>query len=282
MTPEQYCEEKAASSGSSFYASFRFLNLGQRRAITALYAFCREVDDIVDECSEPKVALTALAWWRADIARLFTGQQPEHPVQQALKPYVEQYHMPGELFLDIIDGMQMDLDTQRYQTFESLSKYCHCVAGVVGQLSARIFGYSNEQTLEYAHELGLAFQLTNIIRDVGEDARRGRIYLPLDELAQFSVSEADILNCRESEQLKKLMTFQIERAENIYRHAWSLLPAQDRKAQRVGLIMAAVYQATLFEIKRDGAQKVLNQRLSLSPASKFWLVWRTWCLGYRP
>lgn len=281
MTPEQYCKDKTVASGSSFVSSFRFLPDEQRRAMTALYAFCREVDDIVDECSEPLVALAALDWWRADIARLYQGQ-PEHPVQQALQPHVKTFDLPQEWFIEIIDGMQMDLEYSRYPRFSDLLLYCHRVAGVVGQLSAQIFGYRDRATLKYAHELGIAFQLTNITRDVGEDARRGRIYLPLEELEQFGVTEADILSHRETDAIVCLLAFQVTRAEQYYQQAWALLPAEDRKAQRVGLVMAAIYRATLAEIKRDGVQNVMNQRLSLTPMRKLWLAWTTWTFGYRP
>ncbi|HEX9179319.1 MAG TPA: presqualene diphosphate synthase HpnD, partial [Burkholderiales bacterium] len=189
MTPDQYCQEKAAQSGSSFYYSFLFLPPEKRRAITALYAFCREVDDLVDECSDPVVARTKLAWWRQELAGTFAGN-PQHPVTRALAPAIERFGLPQEQFQEIIDGMEMDLDQEHYPDFRSLALYCHRVAGVVGLLSAEIFGYQDRATLRYAHELGLAFQLTNILRDVGEDARRGRIYLPMDELAQFGVAPA--------------------------------------------------------------------------------------------
>ena len=275
MTPQEYCQQKAAASGSSFYYSFLFLPKPRRAAITALYAFCREVDDIADECHELDVARVKLAWWRTEIGNLYAGN-PQHPVTKALAPAVEEYDLEQAHFQEIIDGMEMDLDQNRYADFKQLHLYCYRVASVVGLLSASIFGFSNRQTLKYAHDLGLAFQLTNIIRDVGEDARRDRIYLPLDELAQFGVSETDILQGRESEQVQKLLDFQIERAETFYDRAFNELPEQDRKAQRTGLIMAAIYRTILREIKADGAQKVLNQRVSLTPLRKLWLAWTTW------
>lgn len=278
MTPEQYCEDKAAASGSSFYYSFRFLPLEKRRAIMALYAFCREVDDVVDETHDDNVARTTLNWWRSEVDNMFAGA-PQHPVTKALLPAVQRYDMPRELLLEIIDGMEMDLDMVRYATFKDLQLYCYRVASVVGQLAAQIFGYTDHKTLRYAHDLGLAFQLTNIIRDVGEDARRGRIYLPVEDLQRFNVPAADILNFKESEQFGALMNFQIERAEHYYQQALAQLPAVDRKNQRTGLVMAAIYRATLEEIKRDGVTHVLNQRLSLTPIRKLWLAWRTWWFG---
>lgn len=275
MSPQQYCQEKAAASGSSFYYSFLFLPKPRREAITALYAFCREVDDIADECTDFQLARTKLNWWRGEIDNLYKGQ-PQHPVTKALVPAVAAYDLSAEHFHEIIDGMEMDLEYNRYQDFKQLQLYCYRVASVVGLLSAAIFGYSNRDTLKYAHDLGMAFQLTNIIRDVGEDARRNRIYLPLDELARFGVLEEDILQGRESEQIQQLLDFQIERAEGFYDRALNALPAEDRKQQRTGLIMTAIYRTLLREIKADGAQKVLNARVSLTPLRKLWLAWTTW------
>jgi phytoene synthase len=274
MTPEHYCQDKAAKSGSSFYYSFLFLPPQRRRAITALYAFCREVDDVVDECSDFNVARATLDWWRAEIERVYSGQ-PEHPVGQALAQIVPPFALPAAQLYEIIDGMEMDLTHNRYGSFDDLALYCHRVAGVVGLLSARIFGYRDSATETYAHELGLAFQLTNIIRDVGEDARRNRIYLPLDELARFKVAESDILDGRESAAFRQLMAFQAERADACYRKAYAALPEGDRRAQRTGLVMAAIYRTLLEEIRRDD-YRVLNQRIALTPLRKLWIAWKTW------
>ena len=293
MTPDQYCEDKAAASGSSFYYSFMFLPKDKRRAITALYAFCREVDDVVDECADEHVARTTLNWWRTQVAEIYGGTPqhpqgvrrgvpedsaltlPQHPVAQALVPVVKQFNLSQEHLLEIIDGMEMDLNQPRYPDFKSLQLYCYRVASVVGLLAAEIFGYTDRKTLKYAHDLGIAFQLTNIIRDVGEDARRNRIYLPMDELQQFGVTAADILNAKETENFQKLMAFQIERAQRYYQQALEHLPAVDRKAQRTGLIMAAIYQATLKEVTASGCH-VLKERISLTPTFKLWLAFKTW------
>lgn len=279
MTPDQYCQDKAAKSGSSFYYSFLFLPPERRLAITALYAFCREVDDVVDEVSDPSVARAKLAWWRTQVRAMYEGR-PEHPVTRALEPHLATFSLPQDRLQAIIDGMEMDLDQTRYLDFVGLKKYCWHVAGVVGELSARIFGFSDPRTLEYAQELGLAFQLTNIIRDVGDDARRGRIYLPVNELQQFNVKAADILNSRYSDDFVRLMRFQADRARESYRRALDLLPDADRRAQRPGLIMAAIYHALLEEIERDDFQ-VLHQRISLTPVRKLWLAWKTWVGGGR-
>ena len=277
MSPDDYCQQKAAQSGSSFYYSFLFLPPERRRAITALYAFCREVDDIVDECSDAAIARTKLLWWRKEIAAMLAGA-PTHPVARALQPHVETYGLESAHLNAIIDGMEMDLDQTRYLDFVGLQRYCWHVAGVVGILSARIFGHTDPATLRYAEKLGLAFQLTNIIRDVGEDARIGRIYLPVNELQQFGITAADLLNARHSDAFVQLMKFQVARAQAAYDEALALLPPQDRRAQRPGLMMAAIYRTLLTEIERDGYQ-VLDRRISLTPIRKLWLAWRTFICG---
>jgi 15-cis-phytoene synthase len=274
MTPDEYCQQKAAASGSSFYYSFLFLPSERRRAITALYAFCREVDDVVDETSETQLAAAKLAWWRSELANLYAGR-PQHPVTRALQEHKDKFALTAERLNEIIDGMEMDLTQTRYLDWRGLERYCHLVAGVVGILAAGIFGYRNPGTLEYARDLGVAFQLTNIIRDVGEDARKNRIYLPMDELKRFNVPAADILNGRQTPEFNALMKFQQERARSYYERSIAALPAEDRRAQRPGLIMTAIYRALLEEIERDGF-RVLAQRTSLTPLRKFWIAWRTW------
>jgi 15-cis-phytoene synthase len=274
MTPHEYCQQRAAASGSSFYYSFLFLPPERRRAITALYAFCRDVDDVVDECADPQVAAAKLAWWRSEVVSLFAGK-PQHPVTRALVPAVEQFGVTAQGLNEIIDGMEMDLTQSRYLDWPGLERYCHRVAGVVGVLSAGIFGYRDPRTLDYAHDLGVAFQLTNIIRDVGEDARKNRIYLPMEDLKRFNVTAADILSARESEAFSRLMAFEAERARAFYKRAADALPEADRRAQRPGLVMAAIYRTLLREIERDGF-RVLKQRIALTPIRKLWIAWRTW------
>ena len=277
MTPDQYCQEKCASSGSSFYYSFLFLPPARRQAIMALYAFCREVDDVVDECNDPALASTKLAWWRMEVERI-ASKQATHPVGLALQAVSPEIEISAARLNEIIDGMEMDLQQTRYLDFTGLSLYCYRVASVVGLLAAGIFGYRDAQTEKYAHDLGMAFQLTNIIRDVGEDARRGRIYLPIDELKQFNVPAADILNARYSDNFTALMQFQYQRAERYYQDALAHLPACDRKSQRPGLIMAAIYRTLLEEIRAEKFQ-VLHQRISLPPTRKLWLAAKTWIKG---
>ncbi len=277
MTPEQYVQEKAAKSGSSFYYAFLFLPPPQRAAITAFYAFCREVDDVVDEVSDPGVAATKLAWWTKEVASSFAGQ-PSHPAMKALMPHVNDHAIEAAHLLAVIEGCRMDLEQTRYLDFAGLRRYCHLVAGVVGEVAANVFGRTNAQTVQYAHTLGLAMQLTNIIRDVGDDARRGRIYLPVSELQQFDVKAHEILNRKPpfgySERFTALMKFQAQRAHKFYDEALALLPEEDRLAQKPGLMMANIYRTLLREIEADNFQ-VLHQRTSLTPLRKLWIAMKT-------
>jgi phytoene synthase len=280
MSPDDYCQDKAAASGSSFYYSFLFLPPRRRRAITALYAFCREVDDVVDETEDAGVARVKLAWWRTEVERLFAAD-PTHPVTRALAPHLTAYDITRGRLIEVIDGMQMDLEQNRYLDFTGLALYCRRVAGVVGEMASSIFGRTDPATLRYADALGLAFQLTNIIRDVGEDARKGRVYLPIEDLQRFGVSVNDILAARHGEAFVALMRFQAERARQCYRDAYALLPEVDRRAQRPGLIMAAIYSTLLEEIERDRFL-VLDRRTSLTPIRKLLLAWKTWVTGRPP
>lgn len=273
QTPEAYVQEKAAASGSSFYYAFLFLPPARRAAITAFYAFCREVDDVADEVTDAGVAATKLAWWRSEVASSFAGT-PTHPAMQALMPHAAAFSIEARHLLAVIEGCQMDLEQTRYLDFPGLARYCDLVAGVVGEVAANIFGRTQEATVEYAHRLGLAMQLTNIIRDVGDDARRGRIYLPLNEMKQFEVKANELLERRYSERFTALMAFQAERAHRIYDEALGLLPEADRKAQKSGLMMANIYRSLLREIETDGFS-VLHQRISLTPIRKLWIAMLT-------
>ena len=278
MTPDEYCQNKAAGSGSSFYYSFLFLPPERRRAITAVYAYCREVDDVVDEVSDPTAAEATLAWWRTEVARLFGGQ-PTHPVTRAIQPFIDrEFGITEARMSAVLDGMQVDLRQTRFLDYAALQRYAHLVAGVVGEMSAGIFGHRDSQTLQYAARLGRALQLINIIRDVGDDARRGRIYLPVDEMQRFEVKASDVLSGRYVEGFAPLMRFQTERARATYQEALTLLPEADRKTQRPGLMMGAIYSALLAEIERENFQ-VLHQRIALTPLRKLWIAWRTWVGG---
>lgn len=273
MTPEQYCQNKTAQSGSSFYYSFLFLPPEQRRAMTALYAFCREVDDIADECKDENIARTKINWWREEIIRLFQGTQ-KHPVSLALGETISNYNIPAEYFIEILDGMEMDINKQTYPTFKELSLYCYRVAGVVGLMSAEIFGYENRNTQKYAKNLGTAFQLTNILRDVGADLKIGRCYLPQEDMDQFHVTLADLQsNAIPADHVRELLAFQGQRAHYYYEQAFTFLPDEDRYSQLCGVIMSAIYRQLLVEIENE-KYRVLDQRISLTPIRKLWLAWR--------
>lgn len=273
MTPEEYCQDKTAKSGSSFYYSFLFLPKAKRLAITALYAFCREVDDIADAEMDNKIKRVKLEWWRSEVESLFNGKA-SHPVSKALLPAINQFKLDKEYFIEIINGMEMDLEEVRFANFDDLKLYCYRVAGVVGLLSATIFGYKNPKTLDYATKLGLALQLTNIIRDVYEDSLRNRIYLPLDELKQFGVTEAQIFHRENNEAFHKFITFQAERAHQSYREAFALLPVEDRYTQKTGTIMAAIYENTLYEMESDQLQ-VLKHKVVIPPLRKIIIALKT-------
>jgi 15-cis-phytoene synthase len=282
VTPEQYVRHKAADSGSSFYYAFMFLPQARRAAITAFYAFCREIDDVVDEVADPGVAAAKLSWWRHEVASAF-AESPSHPVMRALMPLAKGHGIEQSHLLAVIEGCQMDLDQTRYLDFAALRRYCHLVAGVVGEVAANIFGRSSERTIDYAHTLGRALQLTNIIRDVGDDARRGRIYLPMDEMQRFGVNASEILQRRApwgySDRFTALMRYQARRAQDTYDEALALLPQVDRESQRPGLMMANIYRTLLHEIEDDGFQ-VLHQRTSLTPLRKLWIAARTQWQGH--
>ncbi len=262
MTPQEYCKQKTKESHSSFLTAFIFLKKEKREALTALYAFCREVDDIADECQDHEIASKKLYWWRDEIDRLFEDK-PQHPVSKALHPFIECFNLSKNYFIEIIDGMEMDVKFNRYESFEQLELYCYRVASCVGVLSAHIFGFKNKNTLTFAKNLGIALQLTNIIRDLGEDARRGRIYIPLDELKKFGVSEEEIISLKNSDKIKNLVKNQVDRARKFYSLAIKTLPEEDKKSQKIGLIMGNIYFVLLNEIFKDNPEKILNQKTIL-------------------
>lgn len=281
----QYCTEQARASGSSFTLAFHLLQPAQQAAMNALYAYCREVDDIVDEAVNRPVARMKLAWWREEIQRLYAVPQntaAQHPVTIALQPAIAEFALPQEEFEALLDGMEMDLqmdeDGTGYPDRRSLGLYCHRVAGVVGLLSARIFSYRDPHTLKYAARLGLALQLTNILRDIGEDARRGRLYLPADELAAFGVTPDAVKRRQPDGDWSGFLRRQYAATQRIYDEALALLPAVDRRAQRPGLIMGAIYRSVLDEIHRAD-YPVLTARVSLPALRKLWIAGRVWLLA---
>jgi phytoene synthase len=279
LTPNQYCQQKVANSSTSFYYSFLLLPKEKRQAIFSVYAFCREIDDLVDECDDPQLALHKLNWWRQELRRIYNNQST-HPVGHALLETIKQYNLKKEWFDTIIDGMEQDLSQNRYIDFINLEQYCWRVAGVVGVISAHIFGFKNPKTIEYAKKLGLSLQLINIIRDVGEDSRRGRVYVPINDLQTYNLSVQSISTNEYSDNFRKLMSFQAQRAYDIYQDAINTLPQEDRSNQRAGLIMGAIYKRLLDEII-DADYQVLHQRISLSPATKLWIASKVWFFSHK-
>ena len=274
MTPNAYCQQKVAQSGWSFSLAFLKLTPQKRQAMNALYAFCREADDAVDDAPSPSAAKAALEAWQSELDKLYKGA-PSHLVTQALLPVVADFSLPKACFDELLLGMAMDIEPTTYPDFAALRLYCYRAAGVVGLLSARIFGFQNENTLHYAEHLGIALQLTNILRDLKEDKERARDYLPSDELLQFSLSPEAILSgavFKEPQAFANFLTYQIQRAEQFYDTAFALLPKEDKKAQSPGLFMAEVYRALLRQI----AQKtnvnnpffVLKKRARLTALQK--------------
>lgn len=261
-------------SGSSFYYAFRILPAAKRRAIYALYSFCRVVDDCVDE--EGGEGEAGLDRWLEEVRRCFGGR-PETDLGRELAAALSRFPMPLRSFEDIVAGCRMDLTTRRYATFEDLRVYCERVASAVGLATIEIFGYRDPQTREYARELGLALQLTNILRDVATDAARGRLYLPLEDLERFQVSEAEVLAPSPDARrpgVAALLGFQGERARAHYDRAAALLPDADRRALLSAEVMAAVYRETLEQLARRG-YPIGGARVRLSRPRKLWITART-------
>jgi phytoene synthase len=274
MTPDQYCKNKLKESHTNFAIPFLFLPKSKKQALIALYAFCREVDDIADECTEYDIGLTKLNWWSSEIENLF-NDNPQHLVTKALKVPIEKYNLNKNYFIEIIDGMKMDLDFNRYEDFKQLQLYTYRAASVVGILSAHIFGFNNKKTLDYAHNLGIALQLTNIIRDVGEDIRRNRIYIPLSDLETFKVKEDDFKNYLKNDKIKDLMNYQIKRAKEFYTKAEGQLSQADKFKQLPGLMMGAIYYDLLLQIEDGDLSNILNEKTQLTPVRKLFIILKT-------
>ena len=274
MTPQEYCSKKTAQSGSSFYYSFLFLEKKKREAITALYAFCREVDDIVDDASDEHVARSKLNWWDQEIEKMWLGT-PRHPVTIAIQQFIEPYKLEQKYFKLIIDGMMMDLEQQNYETMDQLKEYCYRSASAVGILSASIFGYAHPTTLIYAEQLGLALQLTNILRDIKEDLARGRIYIPLEELDKVNIKRANLSHSVGEKSFDTLIDNQVAIAQKIFDSAERNLHIDDRQSQKAGLIMGAIYRKLLNRIASKPAGS-FTKRQTLTPIHKLWIAWRIW------
>jgi len=273
VTPDRYCDERAAPRGSAPYYALLFAPPAERRAATAILAFRREVAEVVDECSDPAVARAKLEWWRQELDRAFAGS-PEHPVTRALAPHLPRYHLAREQFAEIVDGAEMDLDQAEYPSYRELGLYCHRVAGVVWTLVAEVLGYSERQTLRYAQSLGMGAQLTDLLGSVRDDARRGHVRLPADEMGEFGITRQTLHAPETPVPLRALLTVQARRAREHFRRALEQLPDADRERQRPGLILAAIYGATLDEMEQDGF-RVLERRVVLTPLRRLWIALTT-------
>jgi phytoene synthase len=264
-------------SASNLALAFILLPKPKRDAMAALYAFCREVDDVADEDARSVAARReSLAAWRADVKRACDGLPPVFPVNQELQSVIRQFGLRFELFDELINGCEMDLETTRYETFAQLELYCHRVASVVGLLSIEIFGYQNPKCRDYAIALGQALQLTNILRDVHNDAQRGRIYLPLAELRKFAVTEAEILRGEYSDRYARLAASVANRARNYYQNARNMLPAEDRPAMVAAELMGSVYWRLFQKLERQNFHVFHPTAVRLSRPHKLALIFRSW------
>ena len=273
----QHSRAITRKSASNLALAFILLPRAKRDAMSALYAFCREVDDVADEESVPtEKRREQLVAWRADIRRATENQPPEFVINQEFQPIIRQFHLPYPLFDELIKGCEMDLDTKRYDNYEQLELYCHRVASEVGLLSIEIFGYRNAACRDYAIYLGKALQLTNILRDVRTDAGRGRIYLPQSELQRFNVSETELLTSRYTANYRALAASVAERAKNFYALARQTLPAEDRKAMVAAELMGSVYWQLLKKLEANQFNVFGEQPIRLHKAQKLLLIFRSW------
>ena len=272
----EHCAQVTRRSRSSFYYAFILLPPERRRALHAVYAFCRFIDDIADDEAIREPALL-LKRWREELDRVYSGA-PTRALSRALADSARRFKIPRELFEEIINGVEMDLSRKRYQTWEELRPYCYRVASALGLICIEIFGYSNPSAKLYAENLGLALQLTNILRDVREDAERGRIYLPLEDLARFNVSENEILGGVYSPNFVRLMDFEARRARELYALAQSELAPEDRATLLTAEAMRLIYAALLERIINSN-YRVLDRRHRLSAPHKLYLVGRAWAEG---
>ena len=261
-------------SNSNFYYSFLSLPSGKRKALFSIYALCRCLDDVADNSDSRLEASESLLRWTAEIDNLYSGI-PSHAVTVELKPYIDKYSIPQKYFLELIRGVEMDLKINRYSTFDELHKYCYRVASVVGLICAEVFGYKNAETLGYAVDLGIALQLTNILRDIKADAERGRIYLPTEDLRKFNYTESELISSQYNKAFVDLMKFETQRAWSYYRRAEKTLPREDRKAMVAGEIMRAIYSRILGKIEASN-YNVYSSPPQLSKLQKIYIAFSTW------
>ena len=268
------CRTITRREAKNFYYAFLTLPAAKRRAIYAAYAFCRHCDDSVDEGASNDAKSTALAGLHSDLEAAYSGN-PTSPVYLALADVARQYDIPQDYFREVILGVESDLIKDRFENFDELREYCYRVASVVGLICLQIFGYDNDDAKEYAVDLGLAMQLTNIIRDVREDLEMGRVYLPQDEMARFGYSEEDLRNGVRNQAFMDLMQFQSQRARVYFERGFMLLPYLSRRSRACPAVLGALYSKVLDRIEASDYD-VLESRLSLSKAEKIRITAQTW------
>jgi len=274
MTSQDYCQKLTRDSGSSFYYAFNFLPETKRRGMMALYAFCREVDDVADEIDDPKEAKVQMQQWRDEVAAVFHGE-PEHAVGQELQWACQHFAWDEELFYELIDGMLTDISHKPFIKQADLSLYCYRVAGVVGLLTIEVFGYQHRASRQFATSLGEALQLTNILRDIPEDMQRERIYLPQQIRANFGVCDQDLHAGKFPPELQKLLAFYQQKTEKLYQQALHHLPLEDRISLRPSIIMGAIYYAQ-FQAMKSFDFNVWEHSGRISSWQKIRLAWKVW------
>lgn len=282
MLPLIYCREKVQQSEWCFPVSFGLLSMKQREAITVLYAYHIELQELVENHRQLEVVQATLAWWRSDVEKIFLSVKPEHPVNQAWQALLPYVYFPKHELLELINGWEMDLHHFRYATFENLQYYCCRIGGTLSKLVAHILGVNHHTTLVYAEKMGEAWQLTQIVRDVGVAIREGRIYFPVEDLQRFNLTAQNFLSGQITPEWLDLMTFQWQRVQSIYHQAVVLLPAEDKRALKVHLMMVSVYYALLMEIKRDGIANLLRYKLRLPKPRQMRIAFKTRLLGFKP
>jgi 15-cis-phytoene synthase len=269
------CQQIAKRTGKNFYYSFVVMPAEKRAAMCAIYAFMRRSDDIADGAANPAVASEGLKEWRAAVDAALRGQTTDEPILPALADTVKRYRIETRFFHELLDGTEMDQRVTRYETFDELYRYCYHVASVVGLIVVHVFGYKDESALVPAEACGIAFQLTNILRDVQEDAGLGRIYLPREDLKRFHVEEADIMNSRTTPEFLELMRFEANRAREYYRRARPLRGLIDPDSRGTLDVMMAIYGGILKKIEKNN-YAVFDEKMRLSTAEKVWIVAKTW------
>ena len=272
MSADPWCEEKGAPEGSTAYYRRLFLPRPQQRAVTALYAFCHEVGSIADEVSEIEAARMKLAWWQSEIERLYAGT-PGHPVTRALQPFVERPGVERRLFEQLLARAGMDLDHAGHDSVEDLLEHARRAAAAQ-RLESGICGDPGPATRDFAEQLGIALELTRILRDVRADAARGRIYIPAERLAAHGVRRGELTRSGTPGHVQALLAAEARRAHGHFERALRALPPAEHRAQCSGLVGAAIQRRLLAEIERDG-YRVLEHRIDLTPVRKLWIAWRT-------